>query len=249
MAKIRIKYISDDAVATFKANLGTFTKLIQENEDKEAVIRELPAPAFIEKKFEIEDFEILANPNSDDYDKDLANHLTLYNALKDLPRYVLCDERFWLWLYLDKFYEETRTMMTVKSESTIGDHWTLRTGVRRGLTFGVLSRMFFRVDLLKDNNYSEDPYHVVKWAIGIDERARHILFRSLSSQKHLGRGIVKGEMRAVNEYGKEYSKIYNEIAKYISRLGSVRLLDSYEESEIEELCYEETLRQLSEYEK
>lgn len=50
------------------------------------------------------------------------------------------------------------------------------------------------------------------------------------------RGVLKGEKKAVDENG-EKSEVYPKIAKYISFLGSVRLLDAISEEDISEMVY------------
>ena len=183
------------------------------------------------------------NPKSKDKDIDLNNSITLYKNLKHLPRYLLCSEGFWLWLYLFKFYDIVKSMMPIKSENTILDHWLFNSGIRRGLMFGVLSRCFFRVELTVDNS-NDDTYHLTRWVVENPERYRGLTWRSFSSYSHLVRGTIRGEMRAVNDVQHEDMKVYQEIAKYISLYGSVRLLDAVSEEDIEKVVYDKMLEYL-----
>ena len=50
------------------------------------------------------------------------------------------------------------------------------------------------------------------------------------------RGAVRGEKRFVDEYGED-TKLYQEVAKQISLFGSVKLLDSISEEDIENMVY------------
>ena len=126
--------------------------------------------------------------------------------------------------------------MKIKGASTIKDHWTFEQGVRRGLMFGVLSRCFYRVALTVEE-YKPDKYELTRWIIQSPERYRNLTWRSFSSEKHLVRGIIRAEKKAVDEYGYENNDFYAEIAKYISQIGSVRLLDVIEENDIENMVY------------
>ena len=235
MSKIHIKIMSEDAYAYLKFNLSRITQLIQENDNNDWIFNEFPSPIFIEKKYEIEDFELKLNPDSKDKQIDFENSILLYERLKDLPRYILTNEKFWLWMYFDKFYSKVRTMMTIKGVSTIKDHWTFSQGVRRGLMFGVLSRCFFRVQLTCDD--TEDKYELTRWILENPERFRNLTWRTFSSEVHLTRGCIKGEKRAVEELG-ENNSVYPEIAKYISEIGGVKLLDVISEQDIEQTVYE-----------
>ena len=236
MSKIKIKLLSDTALAYFKRNMSKMVVKIQENETNDWVYKDFSNPIFVQKEYQIEDFELMPNPESADKEIDLNNSIVLYETLKSLPKYILTDERFWLWLYLDKCYTITRSMMKVTGKSTLSDHWTFAQGVRRGLMFGVLSRCYYRVLFTVDPS-KEDKYELTKWIIQFPERYRNLTWRSFSSEAHLVRGILKGEKRAVEETGRENSKFYSEIAKYIMRVGSVKLLDVITEEDIEDITY------------
>ena len=245
VSKIHIKLLSENALAHMKKNIDSITKMIQENESNNWIYTEFPEKMFVEKKFEIDDFVIVDNPDSNDKEIDLKNSITIYESLKTLPRYVLTDERFWLWLHLEKFYKEVRRMMTVNGKSTITDHWMHGPGTRRGLMFGVLSRCYFRVALTIDESLS-NKYELTKWVIENPERFRNLTWRSFSSEEHLVRGIIKGEKKAVDENpSSEKNSIYPEIAKYVSIIGSVRLLDIVSEGDIADMIFSKTKELMS----
>lgn len=244
MSKIHVKYMTDTARSYIYKNIEYVTKMISQNDSNEWIYKDFPEPIFQEKIFEIDDFSLIDNPNSDDKTKDLKNSITIYEVLKDLPRYVLTEERFWLWLYFDKFYSVVKRMMLIKSESTVRDHWTYARGTRRGIFFGVLSRCYFRVALTIDESDKEDKYKLTKWIIENPERFRNLTWRSYSSEAHIVRGAIKGEMKAVADTKKEDTKIYDDIGKYISKIGSVRLLDAISEKDIEEMVYSKCIELL-----
>lgn len=240
MSKIHIKLLSENALAHMKKNIDVITKMIKENDSNEWIYSEFPDKMFIEKKYEIDDFSLADNPESNDKGLDLANSITIYESLKSLPRYVLTDERFWLWLHLEKFYKEVKSMMTVNGKSTILDHWMHKQGTRRGLMFGVLSRCYFRVALTVDESLP-NKYELTNWVIENPERFRNLTWRSFSSEEHLVRGIIKGEKKVIDvNPDLEKNSIYPEIAKYVSIIGSVRLLDIISEEDIAAMICEKT---------
>jgi len=245
VSKIHIKLLSENALAHMKKNIDVITKKIQENENNLWIYSEFPEKMFNEKKYEIDDFSLIDNPDSSDKEIDLTNSISIYESLKVLPRYVLTDERFWLWLHLEKFYKEVRTMMKVKGNSTILDHWMHKQGTRRGLMFGVLSRCYFRVSLTVDETLP-NKYELTKWVIDNPERFRNLTWRSFSSEEHLVRGIIKGEKKAIDENPSlEKNDIYPEIAKYVSIIGSVRLLDIISENDIADMIFSKTKKLLA----
>ena len=238
---IKVQTLSENALLYLRANLESVAKKISENEDNSWIKDEFPQPMFIEKKYEITDFELKDNPDSINKEIDYENSIKLYEHLNKLPRYLLCDERFWLWLYFDKFYFEVRSFMKVRGKSTIKDHWTFADGTRRGIMFGILSRMYFRVALSVDED-TNDKYHLSKWVIENPERFRNLTWRSFSSEEHLVRGILKGEKKALEESGaKENNDFYPIIGKYVSIIGSVRILDMISEEDICDMIYNKML--------
>ena len=111
-------------------------------------------------------------------------------------------------------------------------------GKRRGLFFGVLSRCYFRVALSVDETLA-DPYELTKFVIENPLRFRELTWRSFSSEKMIVLGTLKAEKRVMAEYPQmeENAKNFAEIAKLLSKLGSVMLLDCMTEKDIEEYVY------------
>ncbi len=243
MSKITIKMMSDTALEHLKKNIKYITKLITENDDNDWIYQEFPKPIFVEKRYEIDDFSLIPNPKSIDKLIDFKNSVTIYENLRNLPRYILIDQRFWLWLHFEKFYSIVKDMMTINGISTIQNMWMHTQGVRRGLMFGVLSRCYFRVSLSVDYSL-EDNYELTKWIIDNPLRFRELTWRTYSSEEHIVRGVLKGQRKAIEEINYENNSIYAKIAKYISRIGSVQLLDIISEDEISELVYKKSIELL-----
>lgn len=244
MNKIHIKILTEDALNYLKKNTLQIAQMISNNETNNWLVTMFPQPMFVEKEYEIEDFILQDNPTAFNKKIDFENSVKLYNSLSILPRYILSDERFWLWLHFDKYYAIVRNMMKINGSSTIENMWMHKQGIRRGLMFGVLSRCFYRVALTIDES-AEDKYHLTKWIIENPERYRNLTWRSFSSEEHLVRGILKGEKKAIEQCStKEDNEIYPEIAKYVSLIGSVRLLDVISESDISNMIYEKMMELL-----
>lgn len=247
MSEINVKFLTDEALATIKANFDKFTKIVKNNpNDSEAFIAELPDDCFVEKKYPIEDFELKTSDDGDYSRVDLENAITLYEHLHNLPKYVLGDERFWMWIILEKCYAATVQAMPMESgKKIIADHWLFGQGRRRGLMFGALSRAFYRVQLTKDNSLS-DPYELTRFATNNYLRYREFTWRGYSNNKTIVIGALKAEKKLVEKYGVRIESIKNYyplIAKHISQLGSVMLLDFMTEEYITDsvICFCEKL--------
>lgn len=240
MSKIHIKYMSDAALATLKANKDEVTNKLIENPTSSGWLSEFAgADLYVTKKYEIEDFVLKIPTDEKDRETDIYNSILLYERLNKLPLYVLTDERFWCWLMFDKGYQVALKYMPVKKGSSVfKDHWLLTQGKRRGLFFGVLSRCYFRVALSVDTTL-EDPYELTRFVISNPLRFRELTWRSFSSEKMIVLGTLKAEKRIKEEYPdyEENTNRFGDIAKLLSKLGSVMLLDVMTEKDIEEYVY------------
>jgi len=240
MSKIHIKYMTDEAVETLKSNTNTVTENLIKNPDSSKWLASFyPDTLWITKKFEIEEFALRIPTDEKDRETDLYNSILLYERLKHLPRYVLTDERFWCWINFEIGYETALKNMPVKKDSSVfKDHWLFTQGKRRGLFFGVLSRCYFRVALSIDETL-DDPYELTKFIIDNPLRFRELSWRSFSSEKKIVLGTLKAEKRVLEEHPslEENTKHFAEIAKILSKLGSVMLLDCMTEKDIEDYVY------------
>ncbi len=240
MSKIHIKYMTDEALETLKANIDVITEKLIENPDSSAWLRNfIPCELYVTKKYEIEEFALRQPKDDKDRETDIYNSILLYERLKDLPLYVLTDERFWCWMNFEMGYSVALKYMPVKKNSSVfKDHWLLTQGKRRGLFFGVLSRCYFRVALSIDSEL-DDPYELTRFVIENPLRFRELTWRSFSSEKMIVLGTLKAEKRVQAEFPQieESTKHFAEIAKHLSKLGSVMLLDCMTERDIEEYIY------------
>lgn len=240
MSKIHIKYMTDEALATLKANTDAVTEKLIDNPKSSAWLKSFfPGTLWVTKKYEIEEFSLKVPKDDKDRETDIHNAILLYERLHHLPLYVLTDERFWCWMNFEMGYEVALKYMPVKKGSSVfKDHWLLTQGKRRGLFFGVLSRCYFRVALSVDETLA-DPYELTKFVIENPLRFRELTWRSFSSEKMIVLGALKAEKRIKEEYPQmeENTKHFAEIAKLLSKLGSVMLLDCMTEKDIEEYVY------------
>ena len=193
-------------------------------------------PLYVQKKFTIPDFTLATSPDGDYSKVDFNNSVTLWKAIKDLPRYILCDERFWLWIYFEKGYAAALQAMPIKTGTTFRDHWTFFHGKRRGLFFGVLSRCYFRVDLTYDETL-EDPFELTKFAIESPNRFRELTWRNNSNLAELVKGTLQAEKQYLAEHGTVSSQIYAALAKAISGVLAVRLADSMTKQDFYDIAY------------
>ncbi len=241
--EINIKFMTTDAINTLKNDIKKndakkVNALIQSNKENSNWLEDFcGCQIFEDRKNKIPSFSLkLAsddNKNQIEYD----NAIVLYESLNKLPRYVLTDERFWAWLNFDIGYKYALQSMPITSKSTVGDHYLFTQGNRRGVFFGVLSRLYFRVDLTVDDSLT-DKYELTKFIFENPERFRNLTWRSSSNEKHIVHGIIRAEKDICEKYESAVkNSLYAEIAKYVSLYCSVRLIDAISEQDIYGVVY------------
>ncbi len=231
--------MTDEAIGTLYNNIDVVTQKLKNNPTDSGWLSDLvQGDLYITKKYEIEDFSLKIPKDSKDRETDISNSILLYERLCNLPLYVLTDERFWNWVNFDKGYTVALKYMPInEGKSIFKDHWLFTQGKRRGLFFGVLSRCYFRVALTRDESLA-DPYDLTRFVIEKPERFRNLSWRAFSSEKKIVLGTLKAEKRVLEEYHmEEKTEYYTELAKNISQLGSVMLLDAMSEKDIEVFIY------------
>lgn len=246
MNKINIAFITDEALETLYKNSEEVAEyLMKEKENSNWLKYVYKGELFEEKKYKINDTKLLTDENYANVD--FQNSVTIYETLKDLPRYILTDERFWCWFNFTIGYKAALNAMKINSKTTFEDHWLFKQGKRRGIFFNVLARCYFRVALSVDDTLP-DKYSLSKFVIESPERFRTLSWRANSSEKNIVLGVLKAEKDIVEKYkdiidvdkikynnGK--ATIYSEIAKELSLYGSVRLIDAASEEDIYNLVY------------
>lgn len=248
MNKINIRFITEDALETLYKNSEEVSEyLMKEKENSNWLKFIYKGNVFEEKKYKINDIKLLTDNNYENVD--FENSIKIYETLKDLPRYILTDERFWCWFNFTIGYQVALQAMKINSKTTFENHWLFKQGQRRGLFFNVLARCYFRVALSVDEN-AEDKYYLTRFVIENPERFRTLSWRANSSQKNIVLGTLKAEKELVEKYkdiidvdkikyndGK--GTIYSEITKKLSLYGSVRLIDAASQEDIYNYVYEQ----------
>ena len=143
-----------------------------------------------------------------DYSKvDFNNSIKIYESLKCLPRYIVTNNRFWVWFILYIAYDASKQAVPLKQENTLMNMWLLdpvkRSGHRSGLFFNVMARCFFRVEMTVDENL-KDKYELTKFVIEKPTRFREFTWRSsVSNNKKILLPILKAEKDFIEKYGIE----------------------------------------------
>lgn len=245
--KINIEYATDKTVSYLHTNADFIREKIENNIYDSSWLDELlEENPFVPLKYKIDDFDLRIDPNGNYNNVVVENAITLYEALKKVPRRILTDEKFWLWISLRKCYRASIQSMGNRFEG----QWLFTRGVPRSIWFNVHSRSYFWVECtIKEN--SDDIYEYTRFALEKIERIRNLTFDS-NKPKNIIYNTVRAEKAIYDkysnnpEYEEAYKKcesgtqginIYEKIRKDISLYGSVRLLSVMSDDDIYNFIY------------
>jgi len=244
MKKINIKYMNDDVLETIKNNPSKYADIMSSNLDSNQwLIEEFKQP-YIEKKITIPDFEFHTDSKIDIKELSYINSVLIHKSLKNLPPYVLSDERFWAWVNFDKGYLLSQMLIPINNKSSrLKNHYFFGSGsIRRGMFFGVISRLYYRAHLTYDVK-AGDSYELTKYVNNNPQSFRNLTWRTYSNDSELVKKILRIQYKLGLIYkDKMTSHVYEGIAKYISSLGSTTYIELLTEEDLESKITEKVIK-------
>lgn len=181
------------------------------------------------KVYLIEDFELDYSSNYEDVE--LKNAITLYEHLHHLPRYIICNKRFWAWIIFEKAYKQSKCAMEFKA-SVLKSSW-FNNDSRRGLMLNVMGRQYFKVELSIDETFGDDKYTLTKYIFTNHNLYKNLVYRNIGMLKHVSLAVLKSEFLLNEGKNFKYSdNLASAFVKSVSRLGSAKLIDIISEEEI-----------------
>lgn len=236
---IEIKLMTEQAYKTLQKNYVEVTKMINDHPSDSSWLKTyLGFEPYETKKYLIEDFELA---NDEDYSKvALQNSITLYNKLKDLPRYILCNIRFWAWVTFEKAYKQAiNTIIPVKD--SIVKAWWLPNNSRRDLMLQIVARNYFRAEVTVDEK-SDNKFYLTEYIVKYPETYRNLAYRNIGMLPNVSNAFIRCCRQAMIDTSIELTADnIREIMKETSKIGSVMLIDTMESEEIYSLLYPKIL--------
>ena len=227
--------MTEEAYRTLQKDCDGVFKMIQDHPSDSSWLKEyLGFEPYEEKKYLIDDFELKISDNYNLVAFD--NAIILYENLCNLQKYILCNNRFWAWINMEKAYKQAIVATRQFDSQIIKNLWFMGNS-RRDIMLGVVSRYFNMINVLIDES-SSNKYELSKYILTNTETYRGFCYRNLGMIKNLTLGILKGEKDFVDSSGIQISKKPSaQIVKYASRLGSVMMLDTFSKEEIYDAVY------------
>ncbi len=233
--EINIKMMTEEAYRTLQKDCDGVLKMIINHPSDSSWLKDyLGFEPYEVKKYVIDDFELKI---ADDYnDVALENAIMLYEKLNKLPKYILCNNRFWAWINMEKAYRQAQIATKQFNSQILKNLWFMGNS-RRDIMLGVMSRYFNMINVSIDESL-ENKYELSKYLLTTAETYRGFCYRNLGMIKNVTLGILQAEKDYVDITGVQILKKPSaQIVKYASRVGSVMLLDVLSKEEMRAAIY------------
>lgn len=233
--EINVKLMTEEAFSTLQKNTSEVFKQIQDHPSDATWLADyLGFEPYETKKYTIEDVDLKCAENYADVAFDNAK--TIYEHLNHLPRYILCDMRFWAWFTFEKAYKQAIASAKL-SESLVKNTWLPSTN-RRNLMLSIISRYYFMIMVAMDNDSKNADFDLAKYLYSNQELYRLICYSNIGMINNVTRGLIRSFKDYSERNGVILRERTREIFKYATRLSSIRLIDLMSEQEVYDYMYE-----------
>ncbi|MCM1130684.1 MAG: DUF6339 family protein [Roseburia sp.] len=239
MMEINIKFMKEAAYITLQKNPEeVYNQILKHPKDSLWIREYLGFDPYENKEYSIEDFSLTASSSAEMV---FQNSITLYEHLSYLPRYILCNPRFWAWITFEKAYEVAQTTSDLSSPSLISSLWLIANS-RRSLMLGAVSRFFFMVQISVDAT-KKDKYELTKYLLTNVETYRNFCYRNMGMLKNVTLAVIRAQKDICERLNIALTnKQSAEMVKETSKIGSVMLVDVMRQEEIYEIIYPKFLK-------
>lgn len=229
MSKINVKLVTETAYATIQSNIKEIYKNIVNHPSDSSWVEDLIGCDLYETKtYTIDDFQLKYSSKYSDVE--CENGIILYEHLKDLPRYILCNSRFWAWIILEKGYKQARLAMEF-TEGSVRNFW-FANDARRPIMLNVMGRQYFKVEVSVNDNL-KDKYELTKFLFTNHNIYKNFSYRNCCMLKNVSGALLNSMYFLSKKFNIKLNDIQSSLfVKHVSRLGSVQLLDIIPEDEI-----------------
>lgn len=235
MMEINIKMMTEEAYRTLQKDCDGVLKMINDHPTDSSWLKDyLGFEPYEVKKYTIDDFELKI---AEDYSEvAYENAVTLFEKLNGLPKYILCNNRFWAWINMEKAYKQAKIATKQFNSQILKNLWFMSNS-RRDIMLGVMSRYYNMINVSVDESLT-NKYELSEFILTTAETYRGFAYRNLGMIKNVTLGILQAEKDYVDATRTPILKKPGaQIVKYASRVGSVMLLDVLSKDEMRDAIY------------
>lgn len=241
---MNIKMMTDQAIEKCRTDAEEFARKVYGNpENADWLESFVGADPFVEKTFEIEDFELEVPVKGSPEEKDIVakNCVILHKALKGLPAYILGDIRFWAWITMTKGYKFAIYKSDISKDYIKNNWFSQHDNNRRSSMLQTIASEYFIGDMTVESVGSAEPYALTPYLSGNRELYRNMVYRNISDVPAVAKALIKSwadyeREGSIGRIGDRTDTIRASM-KYVSSLGSVMLIDAIPAEELYEKIF------------
>lgn len=238
---MKLEFMPRDKIIDLKSNFHNCKIHYMKNDKQwfdETILKDNGLRA---SKIECEAFEL--DMTSTDYGiSDLNNIKIMYNALKDvLPLDIASDERLWTGLahgYLWDYVQYRRQKeLAAGDDKKIKSSYFYTNGNRRSTVVNCIARLWWAGYFTYDKTNKNNPYEITDYIFSWAFPSNIMLLESshLTANKRLCLGVLRS-LKKRHANGEETKRDHLvESLKYLNEMGSVTLLDTLDNRDIESI--------------
>lgn len=242
---MHIKMMTDQAIEKCRTDAEEFARKVYGNpENADWLESFVGADPFVEKTFEIDDFELEVPVKGSPEEKDVIakNCVTLHKALKELPAYILGDIRFWAWVTMTKGYKFAIYKSEISKDYIKNNWFSVHDNNRRSSMLQTIASEYFIGDMTYDSMGSAEPYALTPYLSGNRELYRNMVYRNISDVPAVSQALIKSwadyEKNEAAGKAVDRKEAIRSSMKFVSSLGSVMLVDAIPPEELRQKVFE-----------
>ncbi|WP_017811630.1 DUF6339 family protein [Paenibacillus shenyangensis] len=235
---MNLNYISEDSLDDIKSNIKNNILKYKMNEPWLTDYFGKAEWSFL-SKIRVEEID-LHMPASTTIHYDLENTKKVYNALKDLTLAQACDERMWVYLSHQTFWNYMRKRWPVESylkkekpEDAIRERYFFMSNKGRALVRHGIARLWWYGYVSYDED-REDPFELTAMLLSKLDIAQSLLERVFSGNRDITRAVltVLHQKEKVEQISVK-RETFRSLMMYVNQLGGVTILDALDRADLE----------------
>ncbi|WIM41139.1 DUF6339 family protein [Paenibacillus sp. PK4536] len=237
---MNLKYVNDNTLEKMRINIVSNLNRYKSNTPWIDNFIGEPNWSF-NSKINIRDID-LHLPQSDTLHFDIENTIKVYDALKHLTIIQAIDERLWVYLTHEIFWNYMRKRWPIESylsnekpEDSIKQRYFFMSNKSRALVRNGIARLWWYGYVSYDET-REDHFELTRFLLSKADIAQNLLERTFSKNKNVTKAVLSVLLEEKKIYDNSINREqFRSLMKYLNQLGGVTILDALEQSDLEKI--------------
>lgn len=203
----------------------------------EAYLAKLQIPSSVDSGLSATLPPLVHDPKRPKTEDDCENCVAFYGALRDIPRSLAADERFWAFHTHVTYWEYMIQRWPPESPATVRDRFCFTSNTDKGVVRNGLSRLWWMGQASFDGSRT-DPFELTRVLTLSEDLMQQLLEHSFARNRRTMHAILEGIQEALEGGDSLKRGAYRAMLKKINRLGAMRLVDAIRPAELRSIVKE-----------